>query len=367
MCSHRVLFISNSSGGMYSFRKEIVECFTKGNEVFLSAPADSRADHWETIGCKFIPYEFDRHGKNPLNELKHIRYYSQLIKEIKPDLVFTYTIKPNIYGGIACARSSVPYIANVTGLGDAIENGGLLSKISTNLYKYGLRKASCVFFQNEVNRDLFVRHKIVTGKNRVIPGSGVNLNFHKFEEYPDSSDIVRFLFVARIKREKGIEELLSAIHTLRKEYSNCVVDVVGGCEDDYTEKLKEAEKEEDIVYHGQQSDMHGFYSKCHCVVLPSYHEGTSNVLLEGSATGRPIITTMVPGCQEILEEGKTGFGCLPKDVESLISAMKKFLSLPNDQKAQMGIAAREKVEREYDRQIVIDAYQEEMKNIIGRE
>lgn len=360
----RVLFISNSSGGMYSFRREILQTISMHFETFLSAPNDAHGDYWETINCNYIPYVFNRHGTNPINEIGQIRYYQRLLRRINPALVFTYTIKPNVYGGIACARQRIPYIANVTGLGDAIENGGIMHTVAILLYRAGLKKASCVFFQNESNRQYFLKNRIVSGKTRRIPGSGVNLSVHQMETYPIIEDEIKLLYIARIKRDKGIRELLEAIKTVRKDFPNCHVDILGVYEDDYSKQIGEAEARGDIRFHGYQSDVHKFYKNAHCVVLPSYHEGLSNVLLEGSATGRPVITTRVPGCKETFDEGISGFGCEPKDVESLVTAIKKFINLSQAEKEAMGLAARRKMEAEFDRQLVISAYLEEMNQIV---
>ena len=279
---------------------------------------------------------------------------------MKPDVVLTYTIKPNVYGGLVCGIMKIPYLVNVTGLGTTIENGGVLATISTTLYRIGLKKARCVFFQNKENQKLFVDKGIVKGRTRLIPGSGVNLQTHKLEPYPDDNEGIRFLFVGRIMKDKGIGELLSAIKEIHSVNQNVVLDVVGFCDEDYSVALNEAEKEGAINNHGLQSDVHPFYTNCHCTVLPSYHEGMANVMLEASSTGRPVITTRVPGCQETFDEGITGFGCDVKSTESLKQAMLRFLSIDQAEREQMGQAAREKMIREYDRNIVLKAYKEEI-------
>ena len=197
----------------------------------------------------------------------------------------------------------------------------------------------------------------------MIPGSGVNLNKHVQEKYPSDANGIRFLFVGRIMKDKGIEELLSAIQTIHKENPQVILDIVGYSDEDYSTALDEAEAGGTIIFHGLQKDVHPFYTACHCAVLPSYHEGTANVMLEASSTGRPVITTRVPGCQETFDEGITGFGCEAKNTESLIKAMRKFISISQSQREKMGNEARLKMEREYDRKIVIRAYEEEIDNI----
>ena len=357
----KVLILSNIDMGLYKFRRELLEELVKDNEVYFCVPDGDFVSKIKEIGCKFVSCNvLDRRSTNPIKDMKLIKLYRKTLKDINPDVVLTYTIKPNIYGGLVSCQMKIPYITNVTGLGTAIENGGLLARISIYLYKIGLRKASCVFFQNKNNQKLFVDKGIVKGKTRLIPGSGVNLKAHCLEPYPSDDAGIRFLFVGRIMEDKGIEELLSEIRTIHKENKNVLLDIVGFCDEDYSTTLDEAEREGAIINHGVQSDVHPFYTRCHCTVLPSYHEGTANVMLESSSTGRPVITTRVPGCQETFDEGITGFGCEAKNAESLNVAIRKFLLLSQDERKEMGLAARAKMEKEYDRNIVLKAYKEEI-------
>lgn len=357
----RVLILANIDIGLYKFRQELLEELVKNNEVYFCVPDGEFVPKIEKIGCKFIPCNvLERRSTNPFKDLKLIRLYSQIIKKILPDVVLTYTIKPNVYGGLVCSRKHIPYIANVTGLGTTIENGGLLAKISKMLYRIGLKKAQCVFFQNRDNQKLFVEKHIVKGKSRLIPGSGVNLDTHCLEPYPSDENGIRFLFVGRIMKDKGIEELLSAIRDIHDDNSSVALDIIGFCEEDYSEALKEAEKTGAIINHGISSDVHPYYKACHCVVLPSYHEGMANVMLEASSTGRPVITTWVSGCRETFDEGITGLGCEAKNTKSLKVTMLKFLSLSQEEKIKMGRAARAKMEHEYDRNIVLKAYKDEI-------
>ena len=359
----RIVILTNSDIGLYKFRKELVEQLCQKHEVIIVLPDGEFIPSLQQLGCEFIPFEFNRRGMNPFADLNQIRRYIKLLKKTKPDIVLTYTIKPNVYGGIACRITHVPYIANVTGLGTTIENGGLLSHISSLLYKIGLKNTQCVFFQNKDNQAFFTDKGIVKGKTRLIPGSGVNIDTHHLEPYPDEEDGIRFLFVGRIMKDKGINELLDAMHLISSEFRNAVLDIVGWCDEDYSEILSKAEREGNVHYHGLQEDVRPFYSRCHCAVLPSYHEGTANVMLEASSTGRPVITTRVPGCKETFDEGITGFGCDAKDSSSLYEAMIRFLSISNEDRKKMGLAARAKMEKEYDRSIVIKAYLEEIEEV----
>lgn len=356
----RVLVLANADIGLYKFRRELMEKLCAAHDVHIALPNGEFIEDLKALGCHYIPFEFNRRGMNPISDLMQLRRYKKLLKEVVPDVVLTYTIKPNIYGGIACRQAKIPFLPNVTGLGTTIENGGLMAQISTTLYKIGLKGAACVFFQNRDNERLFLEKKLVHGRTRVIPGSGVNLQTHKMEPYPSDAEGIRFLFVGRIMKDKGVEELLEAIRKLHKDNKHITLDIVGWSDEDYNDALKAAEEEGAVRFHGLQKDVHPFYKNCHCAVLPSYHEGTANVMLEASSTGRPVITTRVPGCKETFDEGITGFGCEAKDTESLIKAMRQFLETPQEKRKAMGIAARHKMETEYDRNIVLKAYAEEI-------
>lgn len=357
----KTLILTNFDLGLYQFRRELVKELLKQGDVYISLPYGELVDKLVADGCKFVDTPLDRRGMNPVKDLALIKFYISMIKKIRPDVVLTYTIKPNAYGGMVCGMLHVPYLSNITGLGTSIQNGGPVAKLSLTLYKMGLKKTKCAFFQNETNRKFFVTEGIAKGKTRLVPGSGVNLQQHCAEPYPDEKNGLRFLFVGRIMRDKGIGELIEAFKTIHSRYPNASIDVVGPEEEDYVVAFREAG--DAVRYLGPQTGMHSFYKNCHCVVLPSYHEGTANVMLEASATGRPVITTTVPGCRETFDEGVTGFGCEAKSVQSLTDAIEKFMSLTTEKRIQMGLAARAKMEREYDRRLVIDAYKEEIELI----
>ncbi|SFB04670.1 MULTISPECIES: glycosyltransferase family 4 protein [unclassified Bacillus (in: firmicutes)] len=364
----KILVLANFGMGLYNFRKELLEELIKqDNEVYISLPDDEYVPKLKKVGCKFIDTNLERRGTNPRTDFKLLLDYVGIIKEIKPDVVLTYTIKPNVYGGIACAITKTPFITNITGLGTSIENKGLIQKITLMLYKLSLRKASCVFFQNQSNRKFFEDNKIVKSKTRLIPGSGVNLRQHKFEEYPIRDEKVRFLFIGRIMKAKGIEELFKAAKMVKDNFPNVQFDLIGSTEENYNEEIDKLEKQDIIKYHGQQNDVHSFIKKSHAIILPSYHEGLANVLLESASSGRPVLASRVPGCVETFEDGLTGFGFEVMNVESLVKAILKFINLPYDQKREMGMAGRRKMEIEFNRNIVINDYLQEINKIMDKE
>jgi galacturonosyltransferase len=301
-----------------------------------------------------------RHRTNIIEELKLLSYYKKIIKDVNPDIVLSYTIKPNIYGGMACKSLKVPYISNITGLGTAVEKDGLMQKISIVLYKIAFKKISCVFFQNTENRQFFIDKKIAVDKHRLIPGSGVNLEHFKVLEYP-SEETTEFVFISRIMKEKGIDQYLEAAEHIRSKYPDTRFNICGFCEEAYEDKLKMLQDKGIVIYHGMLRDVREILKETHCTIHPTYYpEGMSNVLLESTACGRPIITTDRSGCREVVDDGVNGYVVEQKNGQDLIEKIEMFLELDYEAKKQMGLAGREKVEKEFDRKIVVEAYVEEM-------
>lgn len=360
----KILVLANFGMGLYNFRKELLEELIKQNhEVFISLPNDEYVPRLKKIGCKFVDTPVSRRGTNPIKDFMLLMNYKRIIKRIKPDAVLTYTIKPNVYGGLACRLANVPYLVNITGLGTAVENGGLLQKLTLFLYKLALKKAKCVFFQNKENEGFLTKRKVISGKYKVLPGSGVNLNHYALLDYPPD-DNVNFLFISRVMKEKGIEQYLDAAVYIKEKYPNTVFHIVGFCEDEYEERLKDMHDKGIIKYHGKQNDVIEFHKISHCTVHPTYYpEGMSNVLLESAACGRPIITTNKSGCREIVDNEINGYIIEQQNSQDLIDKIENFLYVDYDIKKQMGLSGRKKVEEEFDRYIVIDAYLNEIGRI----
>lgn len=356
----KILIISNSGGGLFSFRKELMETLVKQHQVVIAAPDSDRTEYFRSLGCTFLTYDLERHGTNPLQELKLISFYKKLIKREAPDIVLTYTIKPNVYAGMACASLKVPYVANITGLGTAVENAGIMQRITLALHKWGLRKAQKVFFQNAENQAFMTGRKVITGEYDLLPGSGVNLERFSLQVYPQD-DTVNFFFISRIMKQKGVDQYLEAAEYIRRKYPYTRFHVCGGCEQNYTEKLQQLHEKEVIIYHGRVNDVPKMHQISHCTIHPTYYpEGMSNVLLESAACGRPIITTNRSGCREIVDDGVNGFVVRQQDTQDLIEKIEKFLALPWESRKAMGLAGRKKVEREFDRNIVIEKYLREI-------
>lgn len=357
----KILILANNDVGLYKFRRELLERLLEEHEVYVCLPNGEFIPALKRIGCRYIPCEFNRRGMNPFLELRLIKEYWRILKSVKPDIVFTYTIKPNSYGGALCAWLGIPYIANVTGLGTSIENGGVTQKVTLALYRYGLRKAQRIFFQNTYNYQFMYSKGIVGDNYSILPGSGVNLEEHCYEPYPSEKDGIRFLFVGRIMKDKGIGEFLECAKRIHKTHPECSFSIVGDYDDEYYRPIIEQLETEGILkFFGQQKDVHFFIKSHHVLIQPSYHEGLSNVLLEAAACGRPVLASDIPGCRETFDENISGMGFKPRDSESLVNAVEKLISKKTEERENMGICGRQKVEKEFSRQIVIESYLKEL-------
>ncbi len=354
----KILILVNDVTTVLQFRCELVRALVaEGHEVLVSVPKSDRISEIEALGAKVVETEVSRHGKNPFEDLKLLSNYKKLLKEIKPDIVLTFTIKPNVYGGMACGRLKIPYVANVTGLG-VVGDGGIMQKLMLWLYKNGLKKAKCVFFQNQDNEQFFRDRKVVCGESKLLPGSGVNVEKFSFADYPEESAI-NIVFVGRIIKDKGVFELAEAAKRLANNGA-LKFTVVGDVEYGGENPFANLQNVECVGFH---KDVRPYLKAAHAIILPSYHEGMANVLLEAAACGRPILASEIPGCKETFDEGVTGFGFKAKDTDSITVAIERFVALPYEQKREMGKLGREKIESQFDREIVVNNYLEQVNSI----
>ncbi|MGE4287703.1 MAG: glycosyltransferase family 4 protein [Salinivirgaceae bacterium] len=362
----RILILVNHELVVYNFRRELVErLLMDGFDVFISSPPGEKINFLVNLGCHYIESKVDRRGVNPIRDFKLFGYYRKVLKAIKPDVVLSYTIKPNIYGGLASRLLNIPYIANITGLGSAVENAGLTQKLAILLYKIAFKRVQRIFVQNEDNKQFFISKNIKKDRLKILPGSGVNLEQFCVLDYP--LDItIEFAFISRIMREKGIEEYIEAAKSIKQRFSNVKFHICGFCEEDYKPMLDKLHKEGIINYHGNVKDIRKIHETVHCIVHPSYYpEGMSNVLLEACASARPVMSTRRAGCREIIDDGVNGFLFNEKDSCDLIEKLENFIALPYLEMKKMGLEARKKVEKEFDRRLVVEAYLEEINSIYG--
>ena len=363
----KIMIIANDTTYVYNIRRETVErLIDMGYDVIVVAEALMHTDELIEMGARFINLSTPRRGTNPLNDAKLFFQYIKILKESKPDVVLSFNIKPNVYGGMACRLLGLRYLVNVTGLGTALEIPGKLQKLTVMLYKAGVAGADCVFFQNTENEKFFRDRKMLSKKSKVclLPGSGVNLLSHPVLPYPND-DKMHFLFIARILKEKGIDQYLEVAEHFKSKRDDMVFHICGGCDDaKYEEIIADAQRRGVVEYHGAQSDMTPFFEKASCIVHPSYYpEGMSNVLLEAAASGRPVIATERSGCHETVDDGVSGYIVPIKETKPVIEALEKFLALSWEERRDMGLAGRAKVEREFDREIVVEKYLDEISRV----
>lgn len=361
----KIVMISPKDNNFYNFRSELILRMQDiGYEVILVCPYGSKIDYFTEKGIRFIDIDMDRRGTNVIKDFRLMQNYRKLLVNEKPDVVLTYTSKPSIYAGFECGRLHIPYIVNNAGL---MEASGLFGAFLNVLYKVGFGKASCIMFQNQDECDTMERLLKNKVHYRRIPGSGVNLEEFSFAEYPTNDDIITFNYVARIVKIKGIDELLECAERIKKKYPNTRFVLYGDYDDDsYREKVAELQKRGIVEYGGIQLDMKPCIKAAHAVIHPSYYEGMTNVVLEHSAMGRPSIGSDIPGVRDGIDNGVTGYVFEVKNVDSMVEAVEKFINLSHAEKVAMGKSAREKMEREFSREIVTKAYLEEIQRILEK-
>lgn len=360
MSNRNILILANDTTYTYNLRIEIIEqLIDEGYHVTIASKCLFFIDELKEVGCDVLDVDAGRRGTNPINDSILLITYIRIIHKRKPDVVLTFNIKPNVYGGIACQLMRKRYIPNITGLGTSLEFLGRMQRLTIALYRIGIHGSQCVFFQNNDNKQFFIDHKMLSNKHQciVLPGSGVNLDKFKPLPYPNGDEI-DYLFVGRILKEKGIDLYIEAAKKIRKEYPLTKFHICGYCDDSsYIKIIGQAVKAGYVIYHGEQKDMRPFYEMAHCIVHPSYYpEGMSNVLLEAAACARPVITTYRSGCKEIVDNGQSGYTIKVNDVYSLVNLIKLFISHDNEKQCYMGLEGRKKVAREYDKKIVIRQY-----------
>lgn len=347
----KILVIANSDRFLYGFKKELLASLQEKNEVVVVSPFSSCEEEIEKLCGKIIEVSVDRRGKNIFGDYRLYKKYKKIIAAEKPDKILTYTVKPNIYGGRAAEKNKVPYCACVTGLGTGFQKP-LLRFILKFLYRRSLKKAKAVFFENIENLQVFTKNKLIKESQAVlVSGSGVNLGEFSFEPLPETEK-TNFLFIGRVMKEKGVDEFFAAAKKAKEENLPAVFSIIGGMEENYKEILENLHEDGTVVYHGFQSDVKKFIRESHAVILPSWHEGMSNALLESAAMGRPLITTNIHGCKEAVIDGVSGFLFPKQSAEDLYQKIKAFAALDPEDKQAMGRASREYIEEHFDREKV---------------
>lgn len=361
----RILFLCNHFISLYAFRLELItRLLNEGHDVYISIPESPDDKCFVDLGCRMLPVPMDRRGVNPVNDIKTITAYFALLRKVKPNIIFSYTIKPNIYGSFVSNILGYKQVCNITGTGATFLKDNFISRIATILYRLSVKHCYKVFFQNDGDKDLFLKRKMVGNNWEVLPGSGVNLSRFKVIEFPPDDEIA-FIFIGRVFKVKGIDQYLEAARIIKGRHSNVVFYIAGWIEEkQYEAKISEYEKGGFVKYAGFQKNIADWIQKCQCTILPSLGgEGVPNSLLETAASGRVCIASDIPGSKNIVDEGVTGYLFEAGNAESLVSKIEEFLKLDRESRKTMGLKGREKVEREFDREIVIQKYLDEVHSI----
>ncbi len=369
-----IALLTNNDDDVYCFRKELIEALIQeGYEMLISCPDGPKFELMKDIPYIYDNPDIDRRGTNPVKDLGLMMHYRRLFKQYKPAVVLTYTAKPNVYASIAAHQLGIPVINNLTGLGSVVNETGMMKRFIMWLFKLAYRKSACMMFQNETNMHVAIEQGMVKGKYRLIPGSGVDTDRYPLQPYPDGGDgktgaPVVFNYIGRILHDKGVDDYIEAAKRIKAEYPQTEFNMLGFIEPTeihYEQELKELGEKDIVIYRGSQKDVKPFIIRAHATIHPStYGEGMSNVLQESASSGRFLITTNNPGCQETVEDEKTGYIYKGGDVEALVEMIKRFLALPNSQRKLAGELGRKRMEKLFSRQIVIDAYKEEISRLL---
>lgn len=310
---------------------------------------------------------------NPFEIFKYIYGVYKALRKIQPNVCLTFTIRPAIWGNLVTRFLRIPTITNITGTGPLFTSNLFAYKVARTMYRFVLHKTKKVFFQNYDDMNLFIENKFITpGMGQRIPGSGIDyMKFLPRDTNGKKNNQFVFLFIGRLIKDKGIFEFINAARAIKKDYPQVIFKVIGPL---WTQNLKaniitqnELHNwitEEVIDYLGEKKDVRQYIAECTCVVLPSYREGSSNVLLEAASMEKPAITTDTTGCKEIVEDGKTGLLCRVQDYKDLVDKMHHMMAISEEERILMGKNARLKIIREYDKEIVIKAYLQALGNLI---
>jgi glycosyltransferase involved in cell wall biosynthesis len=361
--NHRVVLAANSAWNIVNYRAGLISALKQqGLHVVVAAPFDAGVkERLAELGVEQVAFPVDRSGSNPLADLHLLWRYRRMLGRSRPAAFLSFTAKPNIYGSLAARFAKVPAIANISGLGTAFARPGPLMSLLKGMYRVALAQTEVVFFQNQEDRQQFVEERIVReDQARLVPGSGVDLE--RFSTAPLPPGPPRFLLISRLLRDKGIAEFVQAAEILRDEIPGARLQLLGPIDDGNRTAIPRSQLDQWVArglveYLGEAEDVRPFIREASAIVLPSYYrEGVPRSLLEGAAMARPIITTTVRGCRELVVGQEGGLACEPKDARSLADAMLRVAKLSPNERTAMGLASRRLAEARFDEKIVIRAY-----------
>lgn len=365
----KIAIAANAAWNLVNFRMGVIRALVaQGHDVVAIVPEDPECRATlEAAGCRMVALPIDSATVSPLHDLALVRRYLAVLRRERPAAMLGYTIKPNVYGSFAAALLRIPTLNNISGLGTGFMRKGLLNRIVRGLYITGLARAHTVFFQNADDRDLFIGQRLVRPKQTVLlPGSGIDLGHFKPKPPRPAGEPLRFLLIARMLWDKGVGEYVEAARAVKRDHPDVRFGLLGGMAVNNrtavpAETIRGWEAEGAVVHDGAVGDVRPAIAAADVIVLPSYREGTSRVLLEASALARPMITTDVPGCRDVVEDGVSGLLCQVRDAGSLATAMRRMIALAPEQRNAMGAAARARVERDFAEERVVEIYLERLR------
>lgn len=359
----KIVICINTAWNILNFRRGLIASLIEdGHDIVAVAPRDAFVPDLVSLGCRFVDMPMPNGGTNPLEDLRLLSRLKELFRNERPDVLLSYTAKPNIYGSLAARSLGIPVINNVAGLGAVFISKSLVTLVVKLLYRLALRRSACVFFQNGTDRELFVSERLVEAeRTALIPGSGIDLKRFQPMQSPRGSAPFRFLLIGRMLRDKGVVEFIEAARLLGRRHAGVEFVLLGATDYDNPASISRAEvdawvAEGAVQYLGTRTDVRTEIAEADCIVLPSYREGTPRTLLEAAAMAKPIVTTDAVGCREVVDDGRNGLLCKVADAADLADKLEQMLLLGDDARAAMGAAGRLKMEQEFDERLVIEHY-----------
>jgi glycosyltransferase involved in cell wall biosynthesis len=368
-----IAFVSNNSWSLYNYRLEVIRSLlADGHRVMVMAPQDEYSGLLTDEGCEFFPLDFNNRYENPFVDLVFYYRLKKAYRQIKPDLIFHFVAKPNIYGSLAAGALGIPSVAVITGLGYAFARKNWLYWVILNLYQFALRKASEVWFLNNEDAKVFISQKIIgIDKVKVLPGEGVDTNYFRPQGVKTSRGTFTFLMSSRLLKSKGIGIYADAARILKKKNFDFRCVLIGAREIHHPDAIRQEELEQWVReglldYQGFHKDVRPFLSRADCFVFPSYYnEGVPRSLMEAASMELPVITSHNRGCKEVVQHRTSGYLTRMHDPFDLADKMEQMMSLPDEERRYMGQQGRALVIRKFEMQKVVETYRETIGLLLG--
>lgn len=352
-----ILIVANTTWNIYNFRLNVIRrLLDSGYRLSVLAPVDEYIRYTECFPevDHINLHHLDRDSTNPISDLRLLAELWEVYRKLRPDLILHYTVKPNIYGGLAARLVGIPSVAVVTGLGYPFIHGGLARSMTRLLYRLSNRFHRKVIFENRDDLQLFIGERLVQiSKGISIKGCGVDTDHFRPEESSRVNGRITFTFIGRLLYDKGIREFVEAAHLVRKTHANVHFWLIGQIDEDNPSSISKSDlvdwvKDPAIEYLGSKEDVRPYIAKSDCVVLPSYREAIARSLTEAMAMGKPVIGTDTAGVREAIDDHQNGYLVGVRDVDSLAGAMEEFIALSREERQAMGMRGRRKVLEEFD-------------------